>query len=226
MELSASCTSDNSTPNDPSDDVTFAYTNGGNLDVTYNETIYCTFTNTLQNGTLTLVKEVNNLGESGDGYLGPNDFGLTIDDISTTSGTPVTVSFGDHTIAETAQTGYTVGTWSCTDGTTGTAGATSATVNIYGGENTTCTMINTLIAAPALTIVKTADPLTYDEVGDVIGYSYLVTNSGNVTLFNITVVDDKATVTCPDTSLGLAPLGTITCTASYTIDQEIWISVQ
>ena len=72
---------------------------------------------------------------------------------------------------------------------------------------------------PALTIVKTATPATYDSVGDVIGYSYLVTNSGNVTLYGITVVDDKATVTCPDTSAGLAPLGTITCTASYTVTQ-------
>ena len=72
---------------------------------------------------------------------------------------------------------------------------------------------------PALSLVKTATPATYDSVGDVIGYSYLVTNSGNVTLYDITVVDDKATVTCPDTSAGLAPLGQITCNASYTITQ-------
>ena len=46
------------------------------------------------------------------------------------------------------------------------------------------------------------DPATYNSVGDVIGYSYVVTNSGNVTLYGITIVDDKATVTCPDTSAG------------------------
>jgi large repetitive protein len=77
----------------------------------------------------------------------------------------------------------------------------------------------TAVKAPALTIVKAATPTTYDSVGDVIGYSYLVTNAGNVTLYNISVVDDKATVTCPDTSAGLAPLGTITCSASYSITQ-------
>ncbi len=73
---------------------------------------------------------------------------------------------------------------------------------------------------PLIEVVKTANPLTYDEVGDVISYSYLVTNRGNVTLYDISVVDDKATATCPSTSIGLAPLGTITCTASYTIDLE------
>ena len=73
------------------------------------------------------------------------------------------------------------------------------------------------VQTPTLTVVKTAAPSTYAKAGDVISYSYLVTNSGNVTLYGLTVVDDKATVTCPDTSAGLAPLGTITCTASYTI---------
>ena len=77
----------------------------------------------------------------------------------------------------------------------------------------------TAVAAPALTIVKTATPATYDKVGDVISYSYDVTNSGNVTLSGISVVDDKATVTCPDTTAGLAPGAKITCTASYTITQ-------
>ena len=72
---------------------------------------------------------------------------------------------------------------------------------------------------PALTIAKTATPGTYDALGQAISYSYLVTNSGNVTLYNISVVDDKAPVTCPSTAAGLAPAGTITCTASYSITQ-------
>ena len=60
------------------------------------------------------------------------------------------------------------------------------------------------------------------KVGDVIHYSYLVTNAGNVTLHDpITVSDDKATdESCPALPVGgLAPGESITCSASYTITQ-------
>lgn len=69
--------------------------------------------------------------------------------------------------------------------------------------------------APALTLVKT--PTTFAEIDDVINYSFLLTNSGNVTLSGpFTVADDKVTVTCPATT-SLAPAASITCNASYTI---------
>ena len=72
---------------------------------------------------------------------------------------------------------------------------------------------------PALSIVKTVTPSTYDEVGDVLSYSYVVKNVGNVTLSGpFTVTDDKATATCPATAT-LAPNATITCTASYSVKQ-------
>jgi uncharacterized repeat protein (TIGR01451 family) len=73
--------------------------------------------------------------------------------------------------------------------------------------------------APALSIVKTADPTTYSQVGDEISYSYLVTNTGNVTINGpITVADDKATVTCP--AGNLASNAFMTCTATYIITQD------
>ncbi len=78
-----------------------------------------------------------------------------------------------------------------------------------------------LPAAPALTIDKTVTPATYAKVGDVLGYSYVVTNTGNVTLTSpITVTDDKTATTCPALPGGaLAPGESITCSAGYTVTQ-------
>ena len=74
----------------------------------------------------------------------------------------------------------------------------------------------TAVQVKTLSLVKTATPKTYDSAGDVISYSYLIKNTGNVTLAGpVTVSDDKTSVTCP--AGGLAPNAEITCTASYTI---------
>ena len=79
----------------------------------------------------------------------------------------------------------------------------------------------TAVPTKSLSLVKTATPGTYDSVGDTIYYSYLVTNSGNVTLNGpFSVLDDKATVTCTQPEDGkLSPNEEMTCTASYTITQ-------
>ena len=72
---------------------------------------------------------------------------------------------------------------------------------------------------PALSIDKSitsGDP--YDSVGDLITYSYVVTNTGNVSLTGpVTVSDDKATVTCP--AGDLVPAASVTCTATHTVTQ-------
>ena len=88
----------------------------------------------------------------------------------------------------------------------------------------------TVTQEPELTVVKTVvsvlsdatEPFfAFDAVGDVINYSYLVTNTGNVTISEpITIDDDIATdEACPAVPASLAPLDTITCTASHTITQ-------
>ncbi len=151
----------------------------------------CTFNNSLSEGTLTLNKIVDNLGQTGPGYLTVADFPLAIDGSPTTSGTPVTVAAGSHTISETGQAGYTVGTWTCSDGTSGVAGETSFDVNVPAGGSVSCDITNTLIANPSLAIEKTV--LTIDGVapgdggvanspGDIIVYQVVVTNTGNVDL--------------------------------------------
>ena len=44
---------------------------------------------------------------------------------------------------------------------------------------------------PALTIVKSSTTALITAVGEVVPYSYLVTNTGNVTLTGLTVTDNK-----------------------------------
>jgi uncharacterized repeat protein (TIGR01451 family) len=77
----------------------------------------------------------------------------------------------------------------------------------------------TAIQRPGLQVLKSASPQTYDTVGQVISYSYLVRNTGNVTVVGpITIFDDVATdESCPANPVGLAPGHSITCSASHTI---------
>jgi uncharacterized repeat protein (TIGR01451 family) len=93
-----------------------------------------------------------------------------------------------------------------------------------GGSTLTAT--TTIPASPALTIDKTADtpgPLT---VGQIVNYTYLVTNTGNVTISGVNVTETAfngtgTPVPTPTTtgSTTLAPGGTVTFIASYTVTQ-------
>lgn len=74
---------------------------------------------------------------------------------------------------------------------------------------------------PQIAIDKTGsgpDPLV---VGEIIDYSFLVSNTGNVSLSNITVTDPLpglSPIACPGDTL--APGAEMTCTATYTVTQE------
>ena len=86
-------------------------------------------------------------------------------------------------------------------------------------DSATDTVTVTATQSPALTIDKSTTTTTFAAPGDLISYSYLVTNSGNVTLSGpFTVSDDTTTVACP-ADASLAPAGTLTCTASYSVTQ-------
>ena len=75
------------------------------------------------------------------------------------------------------------------------------------------------IAVPAISLTKTANPTTYNAVGQTITYTYVIKNTGNVTLPGpFTVTDDKVTtVTCA--AGPLAPGATLNCTGTYAITQ-------
>ena len=102
-------------------------------------------------------------------------------------------------------------------------GSLSNTVTADSNESgpDTDTLLIPVSQNPALSLAKSATPLTYSTVGQSISYSYLVSNSGNVRLAGpVTVTDDKATVSCPALSDGfLDPGESITCSASYAITQ-------
>ena len=73
---------------------------------------------------------------------------------------------------------------------------------------------------PALTLVKSASTTTFSGPGQPVTYSYLVTNSGNVTVRSVAVADPApglSSITCPDPTL--PPGASETCTATYTTTQ-------
>ena len=197
----------------------------GNIVLRNGETVTCTFTNTKNPPTTGSLKITKTVDAGGSGFTSgsfgvqavctnpSNTYNATIDyptpGFVTITGIP---SGSNCTVTETSKPAAPAGySW---DAET----ITGSPATITGGGTANVTVANklTLIPIKSLAIVKTATPATYSAVGDVISYSYLVTNSGNVTLAGpVTVADDKATVTCP--AGGLAPLASMTCTASYTI---------
>ena len=82
----------------------------------------------------------------------------------------------------------------------------------------------TITPNPALTVVKSASPATVTAVGQSVTYSFLVTNTGNVTLTESGGHRDGVHRHRhgPDGQLSdgtLAPGGTTTCTATYVATQ-------
>jgi len=97
-----------------------------------------------------------------------------------------------------------------------TAVASSST----GSLSRTSNLVTVPLApAPAITIVKSLSGAAPSKVGDTIAYSIVVTNTGNVTVTNLTVADANATLgTCtPAVPATLAPAASITCAATHVV---------
>ncbi|WP_172976594.1 DUF11 domain-containing protein [Roseivivax sp. THAF40] len=167
-----------------------------------------------------------------------NDGNVTVDDISITDDLPVvpaTCDVGTLAPGETdtlCTVTYTVtqadidgepgdgfGSFVNTATATGTSAAPDAAVVTGVGDVTA----RGPDAAPEVALEKSADTAAVTEAGEVITYSYAVTNVGNVTLTTpISVTDDKIDeVSCPTLPAGgLAPGALLTCTADYIVTQD------
>ena len=85
-----------------------------------------------------------------------------------------------------------------------------------------CTFTNKP-APPGIFIKKFATPRFYDHVGQVIRYTFVVRNTGGVTLSHITVHDVREGVATTITNCSpstLPPGGTAICRATYRITQD------
>lgn len=104
--------------------ITIGSAGGGNVD--------CTYTNTLQQAHLTLVKTVIN--DNG-GTSTVSSFPLFIDGSGVVSGVASTTSAGFHTASETTQAGYAASVW-------GGDCAPDGAITLLPGDNKTCTITN------------------------------------------------------------------------------------
>ena len=99
-------------------------------------------------------------------------------------------------------------------------GTATGTPEVGPSVNATSTLTVAATQTPSIGLVKSADVASFSAANVPITYSYLVTNTGNVTLTSVGVTDPMAglsPVSCPDGSL--APGADETCTATYTTTQ-------
>ncbi len=143
----------------------------------------------------------------------------------TVSSTSSSISLTGGSIAANSTCTITVTVKSSTGGIK--TNVTSAVTSNQGGAGAPSNIATLQVLYPALTLVKSiSSGSPYRAVGDVVQYSYLLTNTGTVTLIGnglgglFTVTDNKTSVTCPVVATGLEPGDHITCTGSYTIQQS------
>jgi hypothetical protein len=120
-------------------------------------------------------------------------------------------------------------TFTCSASLTETTTNTGTATGHDGDHTVTATDQATVTVSPtgdnpAIHVVKSADPATLPIGGGPVEYTYLVTNTGNVDLTNVTATDNKcAPLTGPtgdsgnDGVLGLTETWSYTCTTSLAV---------
>ncbi|MGB4205890.1 MAG: hypothetical protein WBJ84_09780, partial [Bacteroidales bacterium] len=103
---------------------------------------------------------------------------------------------------------------------TNTATATGNVPNYGSVNDTDDETVTTILQNPSISLEKKAAPGSYDA-GDVVTYTFIVTNTGNVTLSNVTVSDPLPDLSAisPASVAILAPGASTTFTATYVVKQ-------
>ena len=151
----------------------------------------------------------------------PGPITVTDDRIAATNCPDVTTVGNADNNLDADETLTCTGTYTITQLDLNAGAVTSiATASADGNYSSAVTTTVPLVQTPALTLTKTADPLAYNSAGQNIIYSYVITNSGNVTLgpVQFTITDDKigAAFNCGADATTLNPNGTINCSVTYT----------
>ena len=129
------------------------------------------------------------------------------------------------TVTEVLQAGFDFSSAACAlDGDPiGTPGSLQVSgIEMGFRDQVTCDFFNVTTPAPALDVEKATNGVDADSptgpvvaVGDAVTWTYVVTNTGNVTVNTIAVTDsDLGAVSCPETSLVAG--AAMTCTANGT----------
>ena len=136
-------------------------------------------------------------------------------------------TFGTYSLSEQTGDGFRLASVDCTvvapNGGTQALTTTGVLVDVREGEIVTCIFRNTIEGSKSIDLKKTADVTNFDEVGDVVTYTYLITNDGDTTLgpTQFTITDDRINggiaFPCGGATTTLAVGGTVSCTKTYTI---------
>lgn len=205
--------------------------------------ILCTFTNTPRgDAAIALIKTADvSLADLGDqvtySFEVTNTGTTTLTDVVvdetafTGSGTPPEITCPSSPLALAAGESVTcTGTYTIEQADVdrgsvdNTATATGTPPNGEAVVSPPSSAIVTSPQNPGLTVVKSTDATAY-WTGDVIDYAFLVTNTGNVTLTDVRVDETAFTghgplpsAVCPEEAAALAPGQSMTCWATYEVD--------
>ncbi|MDO8498851.1 MAG: hypothetical protein Q7S44_03635 [bacterium] len=166
------------------------------IEVGKDETVNCTFINTQNDGSITILKNIDNNGDGDTDDEGDvrNAQGWTYDiadgDQNIPMGGDKSLARGSYTISEDEQAGYKLLGWSCFQGEeneqTGTTN--SIEISVRNGSETTCTFENQVLP-PVLTLTKANNKTGVDvSAGSSVLYTLTLTLTGSP-LENVSLID-------------------------------------